>query len=164
MSNHILEQIKSAFEAEDLNVNSGSDYEDFCSTDSGVMMKASIEEFSGGEGQGDTISCVLRVTIDNVEHYIETVGSYSSWDGSDWSYAEASIVYPNYYIGRSWVDRKPAQSPWTLTALADGSFRTNDGSIVNAKAALEVAIAAQLLKVVPDFNQRELRADQLKDI
>ena len=57
----------------------------------------------GGEGEGDKIGFVLKVTTDSEEFYIKVDGSYNSYDGSDYSWAEVYEVRPYEKTITAWA-------------------------------------------------------------
>ncbi len=48
----------------------------------------------GGEGEGDLIGYVLKVTEGSESVHVRVEGSYDSYNGSEWEYANVHLVEP----------------------------------------------------------------------
>ena len=61
------------------------------------------EDSYGGEGQGDTIGCVWKVTPKDIpSFYVQANGNYDSYNGSDYSYCEPCEVEPYQEMVTMW--------------------------------------------------------------
>lgn len=62
-----------------------------------------FEDSWGGEGHGSSAGYVLKVTSHAVgDLYVGVYGSYNSWDGYDWDYADWREVKPRMISQRVW--------------------------------------------------------------
>ena len=65
-------------------------------------VEISEEDIWGGEGEGDHIGYVLKVTNNKDLFYVIVHGFYDSYNGSDYSYAAVHEVEPYMKTVRDW--------------------------------------------------------------